>query len=241
MNPIRERLKIHKSEMIMDKFSGRDTVPRRTVLGFGIGAFGCLLSRCAHKSSETSGDVAAANPRGTDCALTEHLKGFLPADANAAISTTGQFHHFHFVHIPKSILVNPPTGGWTTISSMMSPELGIDDFFFRAAQAHKQFHCHQIDISRTQLKDIAVGKEATVVAFINGQPNHKFVFNVGGGDPVVAFDKERQRIIDLAIAKNLKMTGTRCTTQTHSGVTVFSRNSSRVVTNLTELENLKGY
>ncbi len=180
-----------------------------------------------------------------DCALTEHLKGFIPTDANAALSTTGQFHHYHYLHIPQSILTQPPANGWTTISSMMSPQLGIDSFFFRRAEERKQFHCHQVFISHTQLTNIAAGKETEVVAFIRSggeaRRNHGFLFNRSGLDPKVALEQERARIQKLAERNGLRTVGTKCDTRTHSGVTVFNSRGDRIVTNFAELERLKGY
>ena len=37
------------------------------------------------------------------------LESKLPSDANATVSSTGQFHHFHYLHVPQQILNNPIT------------------------------------------------------------------------------------------------------------------------------------
>jgi hypothetical protein len=180
-----------------------------------------------------------------DCATTPHMNGYIPVDANAALSSTGQFHHFHYLHVPQVILQNPPRAGWNTITSMMSPELGIDPFFFRPAETRKQFHCHQVSITRAELQGIAAGQEVQVLAYIRsgGIPrrNHTFVFNAGGLDPRVSLERRREEIRQLARQNNLQTQSVKCDTRLHRGVTVFSREGDRVVASARELEALKGY
>ena len=174
------------------------------------------------------------------CEITDHLRGFIPDGALATISSTGQFHHFHYLHIPQQILNNIPEAGWKTISSMMIPELGIDDFFFDSDQAHKQFHCHEIVLSATELLAIKNGEKTRITAYIKGSngpsPNHTFDFNDGP-----TFGEKRERIIQVAKEKGLRFAGTQCDTDEHEGVSVFNGKGVRTVNDRKELDQLKGY
>lgn len=180
-----------------------------------------------------------------DCELTDHLKGFIPDGHNATISTTGQFHHFHYLHVPGVILANPPANGWTTISSLMVPDLGIADYFFQSAQQRRQFHCHQVYFSNAQLTSIAAGTQTDVLAYIRSesgpQRNHTFRFNRGGTDPKAAFILEHQRIQQIAIREGLRRASTVCQTSTHRGVTVFNSQGEKIVTTQAALQALQGY
>jgi hypothetical protein len=180
-----------------------------------------------------------------DCVTTPHLNGLIPPDANPTISATGQFHHFHYLHIPQVILLDPPEKGWSTISSLMRPELGIDDFFFQRREVRKQFHCHQVFISKAEIEAIANGQETTITAYINSggraRPNHDFVFNRGGIDAHVSFQNEFERIQKIAKDKKLRTVAAKCDTRAHRGVTVFNAKETLLVTSLRELESLKGY
>lgn len=182
-----------------------------------------------------------------ECSFTDHLEGFIPEGANAALSSTGQFHHFHYLHVPQSILNDPPEGGWSTITSMMSPELGIDDFFFRRREVRKQFHCHRVYFSHRQLVAIAAGETTEVVAYINRRGeavrNHTFVFNpVQGEDQEpLSLEEIEDGIRAVAVYNELRMQRSACDTSVHRGVTVFDSKGFQVVNSVEQLESLKGY
>ena len=178
-----------------------------------------------------------------DCVITEHLNGFIPSDANATVSSTGQFHHFHLLHIPQVILSSPRA--FQTITSMMRPELGIDDFFFEDGETRKQFHCHQVQITRAEVASIAAGSETEVIAFIRsgGRPrrNHSFIFNQGGKNAALALEEKRQAIIKAAQDQGFRFAGVKCDTRLHTGVSVFRPDGQSVIVSRRELERLKGY
>lgn len=180
-----------------------------------------------------------------ECPMTGHLLGEIPDGANAVISSTGRFHHFHYLHIPASVLAAPPAAGWTTITSMMVQELGIDDYFYLRTNVRRQFHCHKVSFTNAQLQAIAAGKQTEVVAYIEGdsgpQKNHTFLFNEKGTNPATAFADRFRDIQALARRRGLRNKRSSCDTRTHGGVTVFSGDSTDVVTDLAELNRLKNY
>ena len=174
------------------------------------------------------------------CVTTPHLEGELPEDVLAAISTTGQFRHHHFLHVPPAILLNPPAEGWSTISSMMVPNLGIGEFFFRDREVRKQFHCHQIYFSHRQLLGISGGEEMEVIAYIragdgSATPNHSFFFNS------TDFDKHFADLESEALIGGFVRTRSACDIREHGGVTIFSGKGIVTVTEVATLERLKGY
>ena len=203
------------------------------------------------------GAIASFLPRGAyaaQCDFTPHLLGLIPSDANPAVSTTGQFHHFHFLHVPEMILNSPPINGWSTLSSMMVPELGIDGFFFgegktgvaKEREIQKQFHCHQVYFSNNQLKQIALRQTTDVIAFIRGRDgkpsrNHTFTFNKPGDAAKVIFEKDKLSIQQIARQRNLRTTRETCDVQIHGGVIVFNGQGQRVISKVSELNALKGY
>ncbi|MCJ8275255.1 MAG: hypothetical protein HRT44_00705 [Bdellovibrionales bacterium] len=159
--------------------------------------------------------------------LTPLLNGMLPENANSAVSGPGQFHHYHYLHIPQEILENPPEGGWSTLTSMMVDRLGIDDFFFRhpgilrpngtpfREERPKQYHCHQVYISQSQIQRIRDGQRVEVFAYIQSRPNqeprrnHQFIFNDQLSEGVEMTPHEvlaikTEEIIELASQNNLR-------------------------------------
>lgn len=214
----------------MGAFSRRDLLKKSSlVLGYGLAA-------------QLTSQMLPFGAFGAQCEFTDHLLGQIPEGAQKAISSTGQFHHFHYLHVPQQILNNPPLTGWTTISSMMVEDLGIDNFFFRNREIRKQFHCHQVTFSYEQLVSIASGQRTEVYAFIGGRRNHVFLFNGGGGvSQEQFFDQERTRIQRIARQNSLRNRRSVCDTVAHTGVTVFSFNSDRFVRTARELNTLKGY
>lgn len=188
------------------------------------------------------------------CEFDAHLLGEIPRNSSPALSTTGQFHHFHYLHVPQLILNQPPASGWSTLSSMMVPELGIDGFFFgegksgvaKEREIQKQFHCHQVYFSVQQLRQIAAGQQTDVIAYIrlrNGQPsqNHTFTFNKPGASAFAAFQQDKVQVQRLARQRGLKTVRETCDTEIHRGVTVFNAQGQKVITSLQELNSLKGY
>lgn len=203
------------------------------------------------------GLIAQVLPRGAyaaQCNFTDHLLGEIPSNSNPAISTTGQFHHFHYLHVPQVILDSPPQAGWSTLSSMMVPELGIDGFFFgegksgsaKEREIQKQFHCHQVYFSNAQLRQIASGQRTDVIAYIRGRDgkpsrNHTFTFNKPGSSVMTVFEQDKIQIQQIAKQRNLRTVRETCDTQIHQGVIVFNGQGQRIVTNVNELNSLKGY
>ena len=185
-----------------------------------------------------------------ECEFTEHLEGFIPDNANAVISASGQFHHFHYLHVPEVILRNPPKSGWTTITSMMVPNLGIDPFFFRRREVVKQFHCHQVDFSYQQLVNIAEGRRTSVTAYIYSRrrkraiPNHSFIFNNHGLSSRQAFTKDQLEIQGEASRKGLQKKRSSCLdvrVRNRGAVRVFNGKGFSSIRDLARLEELKGY
>ncbi len=224
-----------------------------------------LLKHASYFSLATlASGLWAPGAYAAECATTDHLNGFIPEDANATVSSTGEFHHYHYLHIPLQILMNPPRSGFTTITSLMRPELGIDDFFFRPAEQRKQFHFHQVYISNPQLQAIAAGRRTSVTAFIpRNRPNHTFVFNranivseAGPGETEAqklerlyetnrlsagALINEQRRILALAEQAGLRTESVVCDTRLHRGVSMFNSRETRFIATAAELERLKGY
>jgi hypothetical protein len=188
----------------------------------------------------------AAQPMRGTCPTTAHLEGVIPADANPALSSTGQFHHFHTLFVPAAVLAAPPRAGFTTITSLMRPELGIDDFFFRAVEVRKQFHCHQVDFTRRELEAIAAGQEVIITAYINMRgrptPNHEFVFNRAGLSPWDALKSDMAQAQARAARSGFDTQRPRsaCSVRQHRGVTVFAAGGTSVVTDLQVLAQLEG-
>lgn len=180
-----------------------------------------------------------------NCPLTAHLEGSIPTGAVPTLSSTGQFHHFHYLHVPDVILRQPPVDGWTTISSLMIPDLGIDDFFFQSAEVRKQFHCHQVFIGHDQLLSIGQGRETEVIAYIRTRRgptrNHSFIFNEGGVASHIGFERRKQEARNVARNRRLRRQRLQCDVRDHRGVTVFNSRSERTVIQIAELERLKGY
>lgn len=179
------------------------------------------------------------------CVTTDHLDGAVPTTANAAVSSTGQFRHHHYLHVPIEILTTPPKAGWSTISSMMIPELGIGEFFFIKKEVRKQFHCHQVFFSQKQLMNIAKGVETEVIAYIAGfsgpVKNHTFLFNNKTETFLQHSARLQKDAIDNELKDKLKLTKSVCDTKLHGGVTVFNSSGTTTVTDVTKLEALKGY
>lgn len=217
----------------------RRTFLQNASLAFGLGLMAQLLPKGAYAAQ---------------CNFTDHLLGEIPLDSNPAISTTGQFHHFHYLHVPEVILNSPPQVGWSTLSSMMVPELGIDGFFFgegksgaaKEREIQKQFHCHQVYFSNAQLRQIASGQRTDVIAYIRGRDgkpsrNHTFTFNKHGSSVMAVFEQDKIQIQQIAKQRNLRTVRETCDTQIHQGVIVFNGQGQRIVTSVNELNSLKGY
>ena len=100
---------------------------------------------------------AAASPPPND----DLLNGIVPPDALAAAAavTKSQIVHHHVAFIPKSILDNPPKGGWNTYTSRVMAELGFDPLLERV---HKEHHFHQVDFSYDQILAIRESRSVLV-------------------------------------------------------------------------------
>lgn len=176
-----------------------------------------------------------------ECPINAHLDGEIPLGAAATISSTGQFHHYHYLHVPQMVLNAPPAAGWSTLTSMMVPDLGIDNYFFQKTQVYKQFHCHKVFFSQKQLEAIQKGQKTEVIAYIQGangvaQKNHTFIFN-----DTISFEDKENAIQSIAQQNQLKTVGAKCQTQTHGGVRVFSSSGVQLVTSLDVIQSLIGY
>lgn len=169
-----------------------------------------------------------------------HLQGVIPEGAVPTLSSTGSFHHFHFLHVPQQILAKIPRSGFRTLTSMMKEECGIDDFFFQRGEENKQFHCHQIDFTREQLISIADGKPTEIIAFIRsgGRPvrNHSFIFN-----DTITFEQKQQAAKETADFRGFKTERIFCDTRLHGMVTVFHGGGIIGVRTLAQIDQLKGY
>ncbi len=180
---------------------------------------------------------------------TPHLDGFLPENSNKSISGPGQFHHYHYLHVPESILNNPPEEGWTTISSMMVPSLGIGRFFFRERELVKQYHCHQVWISNSQLTRIAAGLETEVFAYIQGRQggrprqNHSFIFNRNNLSPNESFSLQENEVLEIAQNTRERGVDPLLTERVNTcfPIRVFNSKGFRAIENRNELMQLRGY
>lgn len=189
-----------------------------------------------------------------DCAymsdeeVNAHFEGLLPAGVVSALSDTGTFHHFHYLHIPKFVLETPPIDGFTTLSSMMVADLGIDDYFFAIgspvpmnidSRVRRQFHCHEVFISNAQLQSIQKGNKVEVVAFIlsGGEPtkNHTFIFN-----DTVSLEEKEIATQNAAVSEDIPLDRKRlkCNVAKHGGVRVFSGSGETVINNVQTLKDI---
>lgn len=160
-------------------------------------------------------DLSAA-----DCFINDLLKGVLPENAISTVSSRGRFHHYHFLSIPPEILAAPPEQGWSTLSSMMIETLGIDDYFFGPSNINRQFHCHRVSFTRSELRAIAAKTKTTITAYIrsNGapSPNHTFTFN-----DTQTMDQKNAAIVAIARREGLRTKRLTCSAQNRRSVTVF--------------------
>jgi hypothetical protein len=176
--------------------------------------------------------------------IRDHMEGVIPEGVVSSLSTSGMFHHYHYLHIPQSIVENPPVGGFKTLSSMMIADLGIaNNFFANNNEIIKQFHCHEVFISRDQIRLIQKGDRVVVQAYIfsggASVANHQFVFNDSN-----SLIEKRNDVIEIAKADKLRMTRSACNPKRHP-IRVFhpdknfSALSNEAGTSNTTVEQLK--